>query len=335
MTISRTGWPLVMRSVYGRSLLEESPLAAVEFPPGCGHGFAMETAGQTLAGVELGGTKCVCTLAHGSKIVDQCVIPTRSPDETLAGIESALDGWRGFDALGIASFGPVELRRSSAAYGRITTTTKPGWPGTDVAGRLARRFAVPTAFETDVNAAALAEIRWGAGRGFADFAYITVGTGVGAGLIVGGRPAGGYSHSELGHVRVQRLAGDDWPGACPYHGGCVEGLASGSALQARLGGRPLDQLTQSDPVWETVADALAQLCHVIVCAAAPWRIAIGGGVVSRQAHLLGEIETRLRASLAGYVQLPGPDPYLVSPALGDNAGPLGSIALALDLLDHS
>ena len=292
----------------------------------------MNSNGKTVAGVELGGTKCVCTLAREREIIDQCVVPTTSPSQTLAGIEEALDKWRGFEALGIGSFGPIELSRTSPAYGQITTTTKPGWPGTDVAQRLARRYAAPTAFDTDVNGAALAEIRWGSGRGLADFAYITVGTGVGAGLIVGGKPARGFSHSELGHVRVQRLAGDDWPGACPYHGGCVEGLASGSALLARLGGDRVDQLATSDPIWDTVADALAQLCHVIVCAAAPWRIAVGGGVISKQPHLLDSIEQRLVASLAGYVTLPPTGSYIVSPALGDDAGPLGSIALALDLL---
>lgn len=284
-----------------------------------------------MAGVELGGTKCICTHAIGRTILDQATIPTTDPEATLAGIEAVLDRWsaeRGFAGLGIASFGPIDLDRGSASYGQITTTAKPGWPGTDVATRLEQRYSVPTAFDTDVNGAALAETRWGAGRGLADFAYVTVGTGVGVGLIVNGRTTRGLGHSEMGHIRVPRLDGDGWPGACPYHGDCVEGLASGHALAARLAGRPLDDIAADDAVWETVAHALAQLCHVLVCSTAPLRIAIGGGVIARQPHLLARIERMLIESLGGYVRMPD-GAYVVAPGLGDNAGPLGSIALAL------
>lgn len=281
-----------------------------------------------VAGVELGGTKCICTLADGRDVRDQHVILTGEPSATMALIEQALDGWS-FQALGIASFGPVDLDPGSATYGHITSTAKPGWPGTDVAQRLARRFAVPTGFDTDVNGAALAEMRWGAAQGIADFAYVTVGTGVGAGLIVNGRPTRGLGHSELGHLRVPRLPGDDWPGACPYHGDCVEGLASGPAIAARIGGG-VEVLRPDDPVWDTVAHALAQLCHNLVCGPAPVKIAIGGGVVGRQPHLLPRIERMLVESLAGYITLPAGQAYVVAPGLGDLAGPLGSIAVALD-----
>ena len=197
-----------------------------------------------------------------------------------------------------------------------------------MARRLARAAGTPVAFDTDVNGAALAEMRWGAGRGFDDFAYITVGTGVGVGLVVNGKPTRGFAHSELGHVRPVRLAGDDWSGACSFHGDCVEGLASGTAIKARLGSRQLGSIAADDPVWETVAHALAQLCHAIVCAACPMRIAIGGGVVERQPHLLPQIREMLVESLAGYIDLP-PGPYVVAPGLGDQAGPMGSIALAM------
>jgi len=174
-------------------------------------------------------------------------------------------------------------------------------------------------------------MRWGAGRGFADFAYVTVGTGVGVGLVVNGRPTRGFLHGELGHVRLPRLPGDDWPGACPYHGACVEGLASGTAIRARIGARSVDALTPDDPLWDSVAHALAQLCHVIVCAAAPRRIAIGGGVVERQPHLLPRIGALLVESIAGYMPIPEPETYVCPPQLGVLAGPLGPIAMAARL----
>lgn len=285
-----------------------------------------------LAGVELGGTKCVCTLASSdSEIRAQEIVPTTNPEETLGRIEALLAGWRGFDALGVASFGPVDLDPGSPTWGFITSTPKPGWAQVDVARRLGRGLGVPVAFDTDVNGAALAEMKWGAGQGMADFAYITVGTGVGVGLIANCAPTRGFGHSELGHIRVARLPGDHWPGACPYHGACVEGLAAGGSIAKRLGGGA-GGLAADHPVWETVAHALAQLCHAIVCAAAPWRIVIGGGVVSGNPHLLPRIENMLIESLAGYVLLPGDGPYVTAPGLGDRAGPLGPIALAASVL---
>jgi fructokinase len=284
-----------------------------------------------IAGVELGGTKCVATLAEGRTIVDQVRVATTDPDETLAALVAQLDRWR-FDALGVASFGPVDLDPASPTFGFITSTTKPGWRDANVLGPLSGRAPVPTAIDTDVNGAALAEIAWGAGRGLADFAYVTVGTGVGVGLIVNGSPTRGFLHGELGHVRVPRLAGDDWPGACPFHGGCVEGLASGSAIRSRLGGRSVEAVGPDEPLWEGVVHALAQLCHVIVCAAAPRAIAMGGGVIERQPHLLPRVGRRLEESLAGYMLLPDPGTYVRPPGLGALAGPLGPIALALRAL---
>jgi fructokinase len=289
----------------------------------------------TYAGVELGGTKCVAMLARGrDDVLKRTSVLTTSPEATLAMIERLIEQWKadpGFDALGIASFGPVDLDRSSPSYGHIVHTSKPGWSDADVAGRLERAAGVPTAFDTDVNGAALAEMRWGAGRGIDDFAYITVGTGVGVGLIVNGKPTRGFAHSELGHIRPPRLADDDFAGRCPYHGDCVEGLASGPALQARLGGRKIEDVAKDDPMWEPIAWTLAQLCHVIVCAAAPRAIAIGGGVIEGQRHLLERIESMLVASLNGYMQLPQPGPYIRYPQLGPDAGPLGAIALAEQL----
>jgi fructokinase len=283
------------------------------------------------AGVELGGTKCVAILTRGEDVIARETIPTTSPDETLGRIERLLLDWNRehrFDALGIGSFGPIDVDLDSPTWGQILSTPKPGWAGTNIASRLAQVIDAPIAFDTDVNGAALAEMRWGSGRGSDDFAYITVGTGVGVGLIVNGRPTRGFAHCELGHIRVRRLAGDDWPGACPYHGDCVEGLASGSALKARFP-NGLGELDPDHPVWERVAWTLAQLCHAIVCAAAPRRIAMGGGVIEAQPHLLDRIQWKLVDSLNNYVQLPMDGDYVQAPELGRDAGPLGAIALAM------
>ena len=287
---------------------------------------------MTYAGVELGGTKCALILARGPyEVVARATVPTTSADETLGRIEAVLGKWktsRAIDALGIASFGPIDADPLSANFGHVLQTPKRGWAGSQVARRLQEYLGVPTAFDTDVNGAALAEVLWGSGRGLADFAYITVGTGIGVGLIVAGQPTRGFGHCELGHIRVPRAAGDDWPGSCPYHKDCVEGLASGSALRGRFGDG-LDDLAPDHPVWESVAWTLAQLCQAIVCAAAPHRIAVGGGVVERQSHLLAKTEAALIDSLGGFVRLPADAPYIRAPELGRDVGPLGAIALAM------
>lgn len=285
------------------------------------------------AGVELGGTKCVAVLARSAEdILAREVIPTTSPDETLGSIERTLVSWKArfaLGALGIGSFGPIDVDPKSATYGDMLATPKPGWAGAAVLSRLASGLGVPTEFDTDVNGAALAEMRWGAGRGFDDFAYVTVGTGVGVGLVVNGHPTRGFGHCELGHIRVARLSGDTWPGSCPFHGDCVEGLASGSALNA-LFGEDVGSLESDHPIWESVAWTLAQLCQAIVSAAAPRRIAIGGGVIDRQPHLLRQIQSKLIESLNGYIQLPSDGDYIRAPELGSDAGPLGAIALAMN-----
>lgn len=292
----------------------------------------MTSGAPLLAGVELGGTKCICMLAGGPHdIRAEIELPTTQPEPTLRAIEEVLDRWRGFGALGIGSFGPLELDRAAADWGSITGTPKPGWTDTPLAPRLIARYAVPTAIDTDVAAAGFAERRWGAAQGLASFAYVTVGTGIGVASFVDGRPIHGLGHPEAGHMRVPRLAGDDWPGACPRHGDCVEGLAAGSAIEARLG-RKAARLAEDDQAWDGIVHALAGMLHNIVLATAPERIVLGGGVPTRRPHLLPRLRHALVASLAGY----GPgakvaavvDDYLVAPALGDRAGPLGAIALA-------
>jgi len=289
---------------------------------------------RRIAGVELGGTKCIVVLADESgQITARETIPTLDPVGTVAAIEAVLDGWwqdGAFEALGIASFGPLDVDRASPSYGNITSTAKAGWRDTPLAGRLAARYPVPVAFDTDVNGAAFAERRWGAGQGLDDLAYVTVGTGVGVGLIVNGRTTRGIGHCEAGHMRVARLPGATWPGHCPFHGDCVEGLAAGPAIAA-CAGRDGATLSDEDPVWEQVVDALAQMSQALVSIAGPRKILFGGGVIASRPVLIARIEARLRALIGDYLTLPSED-FVTVPGLGSLAGPLGPIALALDLL---
>ncbi len=293
------------------------------------------TEAPLIAGIELGGTKIICILARGPDDVEETVrIPTTRPEETLAAIEAVLDGWSGFVGLGIASFGPVSTDRHAGDYGHITSTPKPGWAGTDVAGRLQRCYGVPTGFHTDVVGAALAEARWGAAKGLADIAYVTVGTGVGAGMIAGGRPVDGLMHSELGHIRPVRFPGDAWIGICPFHGACLEGLVAGPAIAARVG-QPADEVPADHPVWDGVAHALGQLLHTLVLTGIPRRIVMGGGVMDAS-HLFPRVRAAMTKSLGGYVALPEValvDSFVVPPSLGSNAGPLGAIVLGEQALD--
>jgi fructokinase len=265
-------------------------------------------------------------------------LPTGESADTLQRINVILDTWVTRwgqpSALGIASFGPLDLRPESPRFGRITSTVKRGWKDADIAG-IGHARGVPVSINTDVNGAALAEGRWGAARGLTDYAYVTVGTGVGVGLIVGGRPVFGCNHTEFGHIRVARLAGDSWPGACPYHGDCVEGLASGPAIAARTGLQG-HEIGADNPVWEPVADALGQLMHAMLAATAPRRILVAGGVVEHHPELLAKIRQAFVNSVNGYLDLEdltgGADRYVVPPGLGALAGPLGALALAADLV---
>lgn len=300
----------------------------------------MTDATHLLAGVELGGTKCVCILGTATgELLAQERVATSDPATTLAGLETVLEGWWSRPgppaALGIASFGPIERHRAAPLYGCITSTTKVLWRNTDVANRWARRFGVPVGFDTDVNGAALAERRWGGAQGLNDFAYITVGTGVGVGLIVNGAPVFGSTHTELGHLRPVRMPGDEWPGICAYHGACVEGLASGPAIEARAG-TAADRLAPDHPVWDGVSHALGQLLHAIVLATAPTRIFMGGGVMNAQEHLFPRLRRALQSSLNGYVGIDevgqGIDRFIVPPGLEASAGPMGALALAADAL---
>jgi fructokinase len=299
---------------------------------------AMNPSRALLGGVELGGTKCVCILGSGpDDIRAQAHVPTTDPEATLAQIRTVLDHWHAahgpLKAVGLASFGPLELRPHSPRYGEITSSAKPGWAGTNLIARLIGQSPLPVGFNTDVNAAALAEGRWGAARNIGDYAYVTVGTGIGVGLVVAGRLVSGCNHTELGHVRVVRHPGDDWAGSCSYHGDCVEGLASGPAIAARMG-MLAREVPSGSPIWELVAHPLGQLLQAILLATAPRRILIGGGVMQHRPELLALTRQLLVRSMNGYLDLEeltgGMEHYVVAPGLGPLSGPLGALALAAD-----
>lgn len=279
-------------------------------------------------GIEAGGTKFVCAVGSGpDDMRDRIRIPTTTPEETLDAVARYFVG-RAVEAVGIATFGPVETRRSRPDYGRITTTPKPGWEGADLIGAVRSVLDVPVTVDTDVNGAALAEARWGAGRGMRNVQYVTVGTGLGGGAAIDGRPLAGLVHPEMGHVSVERLAGDDFPGVCPYHGDCLEGMASGPAMNARWA-RPAEEL--GDHLEEAVrveSHYLAAGFRQFVFTLAPEVIVMGGGV----SHLPGihrQVNERLVDTMSGYaVQAEHLSDFVVPPGLGDDAGIAGALALA-------
>ena len=285
-----------------------------------------------IAGVELGGTKSIAVLDVDGVIVDRRQIATTSPAATLATLVETVAGWdaaRPLAALGIASFGPLRLDPRQPDFGTIGGTPKPDWSHVDVRGAFAARIAVPTGFDTDVAGAALAEGHAGAARDCSDYVYLTIGTGVGMGIVAGGRLVHGTSHPEAGHFRVRRVPGDTFAGVCPYHGDCLEGLVGGVALAARTGLTGA-AIADDHPVWASVAADIAEAIAALILALAPQRFVIGGGVMMRRQHLLPLVVTRTIANLGSY--LPEHDAaslrrMIVAPGLGDDAGPQGAIAL--------
>lgn len=293
---------------------------------------------RVFAGVELGGTKSIAVLTREHDIVEEVALPTSGPDETLGPISELLRGWAAdipLAALGIASFGPIRLDASEPDYGRMHETPKPGWSGVPVAEALTAGLDCPWLIDTDVNGAALAEYRWGAGRGTTSLCYVTVGTGVGGGLVIEGRPVHGAMHPEIGHLRLRRMAGDAFAGACRFHGDCIEGLVSGPALAERLGCDPAE-VPDQDPRWEAVASDIAELAAAILLTTSAQRILVGGGVGLTRTALLDRARVLLVERQGAY--LPFLDAVaalriLAAPALGERAGPLGAIALAMAALD--
>jgi fructokinase len=287
-------------------------------------------------GIEAGGTKFVCMIAGGpDDIRAEVRFPTSTPDETL---DHAIDFFKqhaiSLRAIGVGSFGPIDLQRDSATYGYITSTPKPNWANTDLVGRLKSALNVPIAFDTDVNAAAYGEYRWGALQSCDPGIYLTIGTGIGGGVIVHGKPLHGLIHPEIGHMLIPHdRTIDPFPGACPFHQDCFEGLASGPAMNKRWG-QPAEELLIDHRGWDLEAKYTAYaLCNLIV-SYSPQRIVLGGGVMQRQ-EIFPLICHHVQNILNGYVQAPEIvdhiPRFIVSPGLGTRSGILGSIALAMEM----
>lgn len=296
-------------------------------------------------GIESGGTKWVCAIADGDgTIIKRERFATGEPQATVA---QAVEVFKRFEAeqgeslaaIGIASFGPVDLNRASPHYGYITETPKAGWAYTDVVGPVKAAFpGVPVGFDTDVNGAALGEQRWGAAQEWDTFVYITVGTGIGGGGLVNGTLLHGLIHPEMGHVLLQMRADDPLDrGVCPFHPNCLEGLASGPAIQARWG-TPGQDLPADHPAWDLEAYYLAQAVEAITAILSPQGVILGGSVM-HQVQLFPMIRAKVSAMLNSYLKherlLSGMDDYIVPPGLGDNAGVMGAIALAMQAQEQA
>jgi fructokinase len=291
-------------------------------------------------GIEAGGTKFVCVVTDDwNTVLAETRFPTTTPDETLGRVINFFQEQNRVlpepvAALGVACFGPIDPQPLSPTFGYITTTPKPGWANTPVVPRLQEIFDVPVAFDTDVNAAAFGEGKWGAAAGLEDFVYFTIGTGIGGGGVSNGRPLHGMVHPEMGHIRIPHdCQQDPYPGYCTYHGDCFEGLASGPAIAARWG-QPADSLPIDHPAWALEAHYIALAMQTFICTLSPRKIILGGGVM-QQPHLFPLIRKETQQLLKGYVHAAelgeGIDHYIVPPGLGGRAGVLGAIALAQDL----
>jgi fructokinase len=291
---------------------------------------------RLFGGIEGGGTKFVCMVATDPQnIIDEIRFPTTTPAETL---EQAVAFFEvhaktgNLAAIGMASFGPVDLDLASPTYGHITTTPKPGWAFIDTISRLRQVLNVPVAFELDVNAAAFGEFYWNPENQVLDpLVYFTIGTGIGAGVIVHGRLVHGLVHPEAGHMRLSHdWRADPYAGSCPYHGDCFEGLACGPALEQRWGQRA-EKLPLSHPAWELEANYIAQAMNNTICSLSPKRIVLGGGVMQHPG-LIHLIQQKVQKLLNNYIHssviTEGIDQYIVLPSLGNRSGVLGAIALA-------
>jgi fructokinase len=292
--------------------------------------------GKLFGGIEAGGTKFICAIASGpDDIRARTEFRTTTPSETLSQtarfLAESQEEHGKVSGIGIASFGPIDLRPTSTTYGYITTTPKPGWANFDLVGAIREVVDVPVGFDTDVNGAALGEWRWGAAQGLDTFIYLTIGTGIGGGGFIRNALMHGLIHPEMGHVRLPHdLQADPFPGTCPYHGDCLEGMASGPAIEKRWGQRG-ESLPPGHPAWRIEAEYLAYGLVNFICTLSPQRIVLGGGVM-KQSHLFPLVRNRVQTLLNGYVQdraiLEEIDSYIVPPALGSQAGVLGAIALA-------
>lgn len=294
---------------------------------------------RLFGGIEAGGTKFVCVIAYDADhVLAEERFPTTTPEETLERVGAFFSPYTDHGALtavGIASFGPLDLHPDSPTYGYITTTPKPGWNWVDLYGKIRRRLNVPVALDTDVNAAAYGERYWiPENRSLDPFVYVTVGTGIGVGVIANGIPLHGLMHTEAGHFRIPHdWQMDPFPGICPYHGDCLEGLASGLSMTRRWGKRP-EELSDSHDVWDLETDYLASAIANLIYAYSPQRIIVGGGV-SKHPGLHHALQCKVRHLINGYIELPlltdRIDEYILPPALENRSGSLGAIAMARQL----
>ncbi len=289
---------------------------------------------RVYGGIETGGTKFVCAVGTAPDNLITTQFATTSPDESIG---KSIDFFRGHTllkqlaAIGIASFGPLDLDKDSATYGYITSTPKDSWSNTDIAGKMRSQLNVPVAIDTDVNGASLGEQVWGAARGLHTFIYLTIGTGLGGGAMANGGLMHGLVHPEMGHIRIPHdWQKDHYRGCCPFHGDCLEGLASGRAMELRWGQSP-EKLPPDHPGWELEAHYLALALTNFICTVSPQRIIIGGGVMKHpglMAAVRREVDRFLNSYIRSEAITEDIDHYIVPPALGDVAGVLGALELA-------
>jgi len=287
-----------------------------------------------LGALEAGGTKMVCAIGDDKGNINERVsIKTETPDVTMPQIIDFFKD-KGVEAVGIGSFGPIDLNRESPTYGYITSTPKIPWRNYDIRGDLSKALGVPVGFDTDVNASALGEVGFGALKGLKSGMYVTVGTGIGMGIWSEGKPLHNMLHSEAGHLLIRKRADDDFEGACPYHGACLEGLASGVAIEARYGAKGVE-LADRPEVWDLEADYIAQALVNCIVVASPQRIILGGGVM-KQEQLFPLIRTKVAEYLNNYLdtkEIKDMDTYIVPPTLNDDQGIIGCLELAKNELN--
>ncbi|WP_317450554.1 ROK family protein [Desemzia incerta] len=278
--------------------------------------------------IEAGGTKFVCAVSDENFTIKERVsIPTTTPEETMTEVFSFFDQYE-LTAIGIGSFGPIDVNKESDTYGYITSTPKTSWKFYDFLGSVKNRYSVPIGWTTDVNAAALGEIKLGAAKGLKSCVYLTVGTGIGGGAVINGELLEGYGHPEMGHIPVRLHPNETYKGTCPYHGDCLEGIAAGPAIEGRFGKKG-HLLADQEEVWEMEAYYLAQALMNYTLILSPERIVLGGGVM-KQKQLYPLVRQKFAELINDYVQVPDLEQYIVAPGLEDNAGILGSLLLAAD-----
>ncbi len=281
--------------------------------------------------LEAGGTKMVCAIGdENGKILERTKIPTTTPEETMPPIFDFFKG-KGIKAIGIACFGPIDLNKDSATYGSITSTPKKGWSGYNIVEETKKALGIPVGFDTDVNGSMLGEATWGCAKGVSDAIYLTIGTGVGGGVISNGKLLHGMLHPEVGHIRLPRVEGDPGKSVCPFHDNCLEGLAAGPSIKARWG-VSADQLADKAEVWEIESEYIATALMSYALILSPQKIILGGGVM-HQEQLFPLIRKKFKELVNGYIvtkEMDDLDNYIVPASLNDDQGIMGAVKLAID-----